>query len=108
VILQRKDGEKVSRVKRRMDLAVHCRTARFHIGDVKKMVVGTAWEADPQALPDRRMGAVAARNVGSVARLDAFVGPPESDAQPTARFLERDKLRLALDVHTDLGKTIDQ
>src|SRR4030095_14964093 len=107
-ILQRKDSEEVSRVQRGVDLAVHCRAARFHIGDVKEMVVGAAREADRPGLPDRRMCAVAAGDIRDLTSFSRSIALLESDEHTTGRLLERHKLCLALNVGAGWGQTIDQ
>ena len=53
VLLQRKDGEEIARVQGRVQLAVHRRAARFDVGDVEEMIVGAAWEANPQRFAAR-------------------------------------------------------
>jgi hypothetical protein len=106
-ILQRKDSEEVSRVQRGMDLAVHCRAARFHISNVKKMAVGAAREADRQSLPDGRMCAVAAGDIRDFTSFSRSIAPLESDEHTTGRLLERHKFCLALNFDAGLGQTID-
>ena len=64
-----KTARKSRRVQRRVQLAVHRRAARFDVGDVEEMVVRAAGKPDPQGLAHGRMRAVAAGDVGRLARL---------------------------------------
>ena len=53
VLLQWKDGKKIARVQRGVQLAVHRRAARVDVGDVEEMVVRAARKSDAERLPDR-------------------------------------------------------
>ena len=91
--LQRKDGEKIGRVQGDVQLAVHRRPARFDVGDVEEMVVGAARETDLQRLAHGRMRAVAAGDVGGLARLDGAVRPLQARDARRRRLLEAQELR---------------
>src|SRR5260221_7826514 len=68
ISLQRKHREKIGRVERGVQLAIHRRAARFDVGDVKEVFVGTAGKTDRESLPYRGMRATAAPNKRSIAR----------------------------------------
>jgi hypothetical protein len=108
VLLQRKDGEKIARVQCGVQLAVHCRAARFDVGDVEEMIVCAAPETDRRRLAHRRMCAIAAGDVGRFTRLGGSVCPRESGQHTTGRVLECHQLSLSLDVDVGLGQAIDQ
>ena len=54
------------------------------------------------------MGAVAAGNVGRLARLGRAIRPLQSGAHTTRALLEHQELRLPLDLDAGVAKTIDQ
>ncbi len=108
VLFQRKDGKKIARVQRDVQLAVHRRAARFDVGDVEQVIVRAARETDRQRLPHRGTRAVAAGDEGGLARLGGSVRPLESREHTAVRFLERHELCLALDFDAGLGQAVDQ
>ena len=52
VALHRKHRQKIRLVERKMQLFVHYRTGRFHVGDVEQMLVGPSRKAGMQGLAD--------------------------------------------------------
>ena len=108
VVLQRKDDEKIGRVQGAVQFAVHHRAARVDVGDIKEMVVGAAWKTDLQGLAHGGVRAVAAGEIGGLARVGAAIGAFEAGAHTGRRFLERHELRLALDLDAGLSEAIDQ
>src|SRR5207253_970304 len=102
LVLQREHKQKVGRVQRAVQLAIHDGAARVDISDVKEMVVRAAWETDPQRLPHGGVRAVATRNVGCLADRRGPIDAPETCAYAAAALLERHELGLALHVHASL------
>jgi len=68
VCLQRKDGQKIARIQRGVELAIHHGAARGDVRNVEQMFVGAAWKTNRERLPHRGMRAVAARDVGRLTR----------------------------------------
>ncbi len=91
-----------------MQLAVHRRSARLHVGDIEEVGVGPAGEADLQRLAYAGMRAVAARDIGGIARLPRSIHPFQVRTHSIDVILEVEKLRLALDLDAGFGQTLDQ
>ena len=106
--LQREDGEEIGAVQRDVELAVHRLSARLHVGDVEEMRVHAAGKTDPHRLAHGGMRAVAPGHVGRRARLFGAIPPLQTRAHTIGRFLETQKLRLALDVDAGVRQAIDQ
>ena len=91
-----------------MDLAVGRRPGGVHVGDVEQTGIGPAREARRQRLPDGRMRAVAAGEVGCFADLLRAVRTPEHRPHAVGALLEMDQLRPALDRHSQGRQAFDQ
>src|SRR5207302_11269141 len=91
-----------------VQIAVPNGAARVDIGNVRQMVVRAAWETDAQAMAHGRAGAVAAGEVGGLARVGRAVGASETGAHSRRRLLECHELRLALNLNAGFSEAIDQ
>jgi hypothetical protein len=82
-----------------MDVAVGRRPGSVHIGDIEQSGIGATRKARRQLLPDRRMRAITAGEVGRVADLLRAVRALEDRAYLVGVLLETDQRRAALHVH---------
>jgi hypothetical protein len=108
VFLQRKDGKKIARVERSVELAVHRGAARGDVRDVEQMLIRTAWKSNRERLSHRGMRAVAARDVRRLTRFGRAIRSGQSCVHPTRDLLERHQLGRALDVDAGLAQAMDQ
>ena len=106
--LQREDGEKVGRVQRDLQLAVHRRSPRCHVRDIKEVSVCAARESNLQRLAHDGVRAIAFADEGGLASFHGSVRPFQTREHTTGRLLEAEERRRALDVDAGLGQTVDQ
>ena len=86
--LQREDGEKIGRVQADVQLAVHHRSARFHVGDIKEVGVHPARETDSQRLAHDGMRAITSGNIGCRARFRGSIRSFQACEHAAARLLK--------------------
>ena len=106
--LQRKDSQEVGPAEIDMDFPVRRRAGPFHVGDVENVGVGPARESDRKRLPDGRMRAVAACEIGCLADLLWALGVPERRAHAVPLLIETDELGTALHRHSQQIEPFDQ
>ena len=91
-----------------VQLAVHRRSARVHVGDIEQMGVRPARKTDLQRLAHGGMRAVASGNVGGLTFLCGSIRPCEAREHTTIRLRKAQQFRPALDRDAEFGQAIDQ
>ena len=97
--LEGKDRQEIGLLEIDMDFAVGRRPGGVHVGDVEQSGIGSTGKARRQRLPDGRMRAIAAGEVGRVADLLRAVRALEDRSHLVGVLLETDQRRAALHVH---------
>src|SRR6516165_8887955 len=108
LIFKRKDRQEIGRIQGDVQLAVHCCSVRFYVGNIEEVRIYPARKANPKRFAHRRSRAVTPGKVACPAGQRASIWSPKVREYVILTRLKVHEFGTALDLDAGLCQAIDQ